>query len=188
MHDVRVILEHGALGICKSSVCTENRGPLCSLQSLFVLLFLVSERRRRLKPAAERRALYTYTATSLPRVPRTATLHQQYCCISFLVAGSRTACCASNARSTSYSCTSTRRLRPRKLYIDFRIFDFLPQRAPLAPLWPLRAPTSTLPSSITRVFAEDQIAAGFGPTGYSDYQNRTGCETACKNPNHKFAL
>ena len=28
---------HGALGICKSSVCTWNRGPLCPLHSHFVL-------------------------------------------------------------------------------------------------------------------------------------------------------
>ena len=39
-----VILEHGALAICKSSLCTENRGPLRPLHSRFVLFFLVSER------------------------------------------------------------------------------------------------------------------------------------------------
>ena len=33
---VRVaILEHGALDTCKSSVCTQNRGPLCPLHSHF---------------------------------------------------------------------------------------------------------------------------------------------------------
>ena len=35
-----------------------------------------------------------------------------------------------------------------------------------------------------RVFAEDQRMLGFGPTGYSDYQNRIGFETACEKPNN----
>ena len=39
-----VTLEHGALDMCKSSVCTKNRGPLCPLRLHFVLFFLVSER------------------------------------------------------------------------------------------------------------------------------------------------
>ena len=44
--------------ICKSSVCTKNRGPLCPLQSHFVLFF-VSERSGGWKPPAEQSALYT---------------------------------------------------------------------------------------------------------------------------------
>ena len=33
---------------------------------------------------------------------------------------------------------------------------------------------------ISRVFAEDRIMFGFGPTGYSEYQNGVGFETAYK--------
>ena len=55
---VRVgMLEHVALEICMSSVCTSIRGPLCPLYSHFVVL-LVSERSGRRKPPAERSALY----------------------------------------------------------------------------------------------------------------------------------
>lgn len=39
-----VILEHGALDICMSSVCTENRKPLWPFHSHCVQFFLVSGR------------------------------------------------------------------------------------------------------------------------------------------------
>ena len=42
------------------------------------------------------------------------------------------------------------------------------------------------------MFAKDQIMIGFRPTGYSDYQNGSGFETAtstaCENPYHNFDL
>ena len=41
-----VLLVHGALGICKSSVCTQNRGPLGPLHSHLVRLSLDCGRRR----------------------------------------------------------------------------------------------------------------------------------------------
>ena len=47
----------------------------------------------------------------------------------------RTCCCCSIRRTPSAG-------------TDFLIFVFLPQRAPLAPLWPLRAPTRGTPPSI----------------------------------------
>ena len=41
----RVVLgDHGALGICKSLVCTKNRGPLCAIQSFVFCSNLVCER------------------------------------------------------------------------------------------------------------------------------------------------
>ena len=58
---VRVVsVEHGALGICKSSVCTQTP-PLCPLHSFAFCSILPSER-------AERSALYgstTYTSTNV---------------------------------------------------------------------------------------------------------------------------
>ena len=39
-----VIVEHGALGSCKSSVCTQNRGPLCPLHSFPFSCILPCER------------------------------------------------------------------------------------------------------------------------------------------------
>ena len=41
-YGVRVVFrEHGALGVCKSPVCSWSHGPLCPLHSRFVLFFLV---------------------------------------------------------------------------------------------------------------------------------------------------
>ena len=36
--------DHGALGICKSLVCTANRGPLCAIQSFAFCSILLCER------------------------------------------------------------------------------------------------------------------------------------------------
>ena len=36
--------DHGALGICKSLVCTVNRGPLCAIQSFTFCLIIFYER------------------------------------------------------------------------------------------------------------------------------------------------
>ena len=71
---VRVVtLDHGPLGICKSSVCTWNRGPLCPLLSRFVLFFfLVSERSGRLPPPAERSAALYWSVYLLVLVFDTA--------------------------------------------------------------------------------------------------------------------
>ena len=45
-----VFVDHGALGICKSSVCTQNRGPLCPPHSHFVQFLFVRKRSGRRKP------------------------------------------------------------------------------------------------------------------------------------------
>ena len=70
-----VFLEHGALDICKSPVCTEDVGPFTTSRFCHsVPFFLVSERSGRNRPLREAPCVYNYA--SIRRFPeRRTTLH-----------------------------------------------------------------------------------------------------------------